>query len=258
MERDIRQKILDTISLFKEKKATSENKALTLKQLGLGRRDGFRLKMAFRSPFGDKLPFVEVDGKYYLDEERAANIDDLLMMIPKHPLQRWVKHTSRVPRGYLRYHVLQFLKEKPMSGSEITSQIEEHNRGRWKPGPGSLYPLLKKLKDGGFIESLPLDEGIKRYRLTDLGKDFVATDSEVASQMKERLGSGPFPFHPFMDLPPQLHSLRDTTCKAFEATAVIFEAICEDMDLAITSEFEKAMKSHARKLEKIVKRLETE
>lgn len=258
MERDIRQKLLDLIALFKEKNAISEDKALTLKELGLRRRDGFRLKMAFRSPFGEKLPFVEVDGKYYLDKERAANVDDLLMMMPKHPLQRWVKHTSRVPRGYLRYHVLQFLKEKPMSGSEITSQIDEHNCGRWKPGPGALYPLLKKLKDGGFIESLPLDEGIKRYMLTELGQDLVAKDSEVAKQMKERLDSGPFSLPPSMDLPPELHSLRDTTHNVFEATAVIFDAIREDMDLEIISEFEKAMKSHVRKLEKIVKRLENE
>jgi len=44
-----------------------------------------------------------------------------------------------VPKGFLRYQVLRLLKEKPMSGSEIMSEIEEETDGNWRPSPGSIY-----------------------------------------------------------------------------------------------------------------------
>ena len=59
-----------------------------------------------------------------------------------------------------------------MSGSEIADQIEHETDGEYRPGSGSLYPVLKKLYESGITERLPVDEGVYRYRLTDKGNSF--------------------------------------------------------------------------------------
>jgi DNA-binding PadR family transcriptional regulator len=84
--------------------------------------------------------------------------------------RNWMRHTAMVPKGFIRYHVLEALNEKPMSGSELMDQIEKHTGGTWKPSPGSIYPLLSYLQDNGYIKELPTDNGLKRYELTLTGK----------------------------------------------------------------------------------------
>ncbi|MGC8849389.1 MAG: PadR family transcriptional regulator [Candidatus Bathyarchaeia archaeon] len=76
-----------------------------------------------------------------------------------------------VPKGFLRFQVLELLNEKPLSGSEIINEIEKRTNGCWKPSPGSVYPLLAWLQDNGCIKEVPAEEsGIKRYALTDKGR----------------------------------------------------------------------------------------
>ena len=77
-----------------------------------------------------------------------------------------------VPRGLLKFLVLNMINEKPMSGVEIVEEIEKQT-GSWKPSSGSIYPLLSLLHQKGFTKELPDDEiGIKRYSFTDEGKKF--------------------------------------------------------------------------------------
>jgi DNA-binding PadR family transcriptional regulator len=103
---------------------------------------------------------------------------------PPHPLRHLLRHTASVPKGFLRYYVLRLLKEKPMSGSEIMEMIEKITDGRWKPSPGSVYPLLAWLQENGYTEDVPTEEsGIKRYRLTKKGEKLF--DEHV--KFKERL-----------------------------------------------------------------------
>jgi len=84
-----------------------------------------------------------------------------------------MRHTAAVPKGFLRYYVLKLLNEKPMSGSEMMSEIEKQTNGCWKPSPGSIYPLIAWLQDQGHIKEAPEQEaGIKRYTLTEQGKTF--------------------------------------------------------------------------------------
>ena len=68
-----------------------------------------------------------------------------------------MKQTEGVPRGLLRFLVLKFLVERPMSGAEIVGKIARETGGKWKPSPGSIYPLLATLQEKGFTrESSPL------------------------------------------------------------------------------------------------------
>jgi len=96
-----------------------------------------------------------------------------------HSHQKHFKMPHSVPRGLLRYLILKKLQSKAMTGTEIMQAFEERSKeimqafdaqseGAWKPSPGSIYPLLKKLNEEGFIE--PIEEQSKTYQLSEEGK----------------------------------------------------------------------------------------
>ena len=235
------------IDIFRKKGATNKKTALTLKELGLP----LLFKHLMRSPLAEKLPFIEVDGKYYLSEKKAETITAM-------PFQKWIRYSSRVPRGFLRYQVLQFLKERPMSGSEISSRIEEETDGAWKPSPGSLYPLLSSLKTDGFIEDLPIEGGIKRYKMTELGQSLLDEGSVIPEMMRKKFGSSPFPFVPFLELPNELSYLLDDSRRIFEALLTIIAEVGENPTTEHLDKVKSAMKSSASKLEKALALFESD
>jgi DNA-binding PadR family transcriptional regulator len=101
---------------------------------------------------------------------------------------RWIKRTGGVPRGLLRFLVLNMLAKKPMSGSEIVEVIENETAGRWKPSSGSIYPLLARLQDIGHTTESPSEEtGIKRYVLTDKGKKSLEKQVNFGQKLLNKL-----------------------------------------------------------------------
>ena len=99
-----------------------------------------------------------------------------------------MKRTAGVPRGLLRFLSLKFLTEKPMSGAEIIEKIEQETCGKWKPSPGSIYPLLALLQDKGYTsESSTVESGMKRYVLTDRGKQFFKEQVKFGQSFLEKL-----------------------------------------------------------------------
>ncbi|MFX1483708.1 MAG: PadR family transcriptional regulator [Promethearchaeota archaeon] len=109
-------------------------------------------------------------------------------------MKKWVKQTARVPRGYLRFQVMTMLREKPRSGSEIADQIELETDGEYRPGSGSIYPVLKKLHTDGFTKKMPPEDGVQRYSLTDRGYSFFDENAEVMKEVRKRLDSVEVPF----------------------------------------------------------------
>ena len=60
-----------------------------------------------------------------------------------------------------------------MSGAEIAEKIEKQTGGRWKPSPGSIYPLMAWMLKKGFTRVLPKNlGGFKRYSFTPSGHKF--------------------------------------------------------------------------------------
>ncbi len=91
-----------------------------------------------------------------------------------------------VPKGFIRYHVLESLGEKPMSGSEIMSEVERRTNGRWRPSPGSVYPLLSWLQDNGYVKELPTDQnGLKRYELTEKGRSLLDEQRKIGLKFRK-------------------------------------------------------------------------
>ncbi len=128
-----------------------------------------------------------------MDEEEREQKKQLKdeMREEKHMMfhrRNWLRHNAMVPKGFLRYHVLEALNEKPMSGSELMDQIQKHTGGTWKPSPGSIYPLLAWLQDNAYIKELPTENGLKRYELTQNGKDLLEEQTKIREKFREDSG----------------------------------------------------------------------
>ena len=67
---EIRKHLLDTIEKFRQKGALSPEKAMTAEELGLPAEFKERMKRRL----GQLGVFVEVNGKYYLSEERLKEV----------------------------------------------------------------------------------------------------------------------------------------------------------------------------------------
>jgi len=99
-----------------------------------------------------------------------------------------MKQTEGVPRGLLRFIVLKFLAERPFSGSEIVGKITRETGGKWKPSPGSIYPLLAGLQEKGFTqESLSVENGMRHYSLTNSGQEFFKEQLLLGQKFMEKL-----------------------------------------------------------------------
>ena len=103
-------------------------------------------------------------------------------------VERWTKRAGGVPRGLLRFLVLNMIAKKPMSGVEIVEIIKNETGGRWIPSSGSVYPLLASLHEKGFTSEMPSEEaGIKRYALTAKGKALFEKHLTIGQKMLNKL-----------------------------------------------------------------------
>ena len=67
-------------------------------------------------------------------------------------------------KGYLSFLIMWLISKKSMTGSEIAQELERRKGS--KSSPGTIYPVLKDLKDK---DLLSIDEN-KSYSLTNKGK----------------------------------------------------------------------------------------
>lgn len=90
--------------------------------------------------------------------------------------------------GALRFYLLWLLSRDRMNGSDIIEEISDQTHGRWRPSPGSIYPLLKSLVQ----EEMLTKEDDGQYILTDKGKtenDLLGIgDSLTDAQRNWRIG----------------------------------------------------------------------
>jgi DNA-binding PadR family transcriptional regulator len=96
------------------------------------------------------------------------------------------------PKGLLRYYILHKIAQKPIHGYEIIQDIDSKTEGGWRPGAGSLYPILKKLVSEGLIkaEPEPSEEATRRvYHITPKGVESLAHAKEMFTNFQQRFGS---------------------------------------------------------------------
>ena len=71
----MRERLLELVQSFKEKGAVSSDKAMTVQDLGLP----LRFEEAMKRRLGKSGIFVEVNGKYYLSEERLKQVKEQIV-----------------------------------------------------------------------------------------------------------------------------------------------------------------------------------
>jgi DNA-binding PadR family transcriptional regulator len=169
---------------------------------------------------------------------------------------------AAVPKGFLRYQVLELLNEKPLSGSEIMSEIEKRTNGCWKPSPGSVYPLLAWLQDNGYIREVPSEEsGIRRYTLTDQGKKLLEEQRKVRVQFRagRKLFVPPLFGSLWLRIPPEeADEIREAFRRLFKAFFSLGMGLEEKFSQQVLKETLKVLNETAQRLEEIERKLRGE
>jgi DNA-binding PadR family transcriptional regulator len=180
-------------------------------------------------------------------------------MMPSHHFGCWPRRTAGAPRGLLRILVLRLLKEKPMSGAEIAEEIERETGGRWKPSPGSIYPLLAWLQDKDYTKELPIEEGgMKRYVPTEKGKQFFEEQAKFGQRLMKKLEFlapmlvGGFPLKLKSE---NLHEIRQPARRFVTAFFDLRAALKKNLTEQTLREVADILNESAEKLEEITKRL---
>jgi len=115
----------------------------------------------------------------------------------------WKRHVAVMPKGFLKVQILGLLARRQMSGAEIMDEVERMTG--WRPGPGSVYPILTRLEEGGYIKGGGRGEGEKRYTATAKGRRLLDSLRTIRSEILE--GEMPLP-PPFLlmahEIPPEV------------------------------------------------------
>ena len=95
------------------------------------------------------------------------------------PGRRARRAGRKAGRGDVRAAILALLREGPLNGYQIMSEIEERSSGAWRPSPGAVYPALSQLADEGLIEGAE-SAGRRTFSLTEAGREYVEQNPEMA------------------------------------------------------------------------------
>ncbi|MEM3647458.1 MAG: PadR family transcriptional regulator [Thermofilum sp.] len=164
-----------------------------------------------------------------------------------------------MPKGFLRFQVLELLNERPMSGSEIMSEIERRTNYCWRPSPGSVYPLLAWLQDSDYIREVPADEtGVRRYALTEKGKQLLEEQRKLRGQFHARRKF--FAFSLLSDLwlripPDKAEEIRESFRRLSKALFSLGLELEDHFSEQALKEASAILNEAAEKLEEIKRRL---
>ena len=89
------------------------------------------------------------------------------------------KFAQQLKKGVLDMVVLKLISRKQTYGYELLQELEQQGEGFFQLKEGTLYPVLYRLEDSGFIEaSWKMSEGRtapkKYYQITEEGKKQLA------------------------------------------------------------------------------------
>jgi DNA-binding PadR family transcriptional regulator len=79
---------------------------------------------------------------------------------------------NRARRGDIKFLILEVLAEGPRHGYDIITELENKSNGRYRPSPGSVYPTLTLLEEGGYITGDTAD-GKRVFTITERGRELL-------------------------------------------------------------------------------------
>ncbi|MDQ3872918.1 MAG: PadR family transcriptional regulator [Thermoproteota archaeon] len=93
------------------------------------------------------------------------------------------------PRGLLIHYILHKIASNPSHGYDILQEIENKTKGAWRPGPGSTYPILKRLERDGMIkadEPSRADSSRRVYHITPKGLEQLRAAKRTLAEYGQR------------------------------------------------------------------------
>ncbi len=111
--------------------------------------------------------------------------------IPKAPIHSALAHPQGIPRGFLRLYVLRRIAAKPAHGYDLLQEIESKTEGVWRPGAGSIYPILKELVREGYIRAESRKTGKPQhiYHITSEGRALSQRSGEMFLKTGQNWGA---------------------------------------------------------------------
>lgn len=113
----------------------------------------------------------------------------------------------RARRGDIKFILLELLADRPSHGYDLIKEMEARHGGFRRLSPGSVYPTLQLLEEGGYLTS-ELEGGKRVYTITEAGRQLLA----------ERAQRSPWdPGDRLANPPEELIDLRQTTVELADA-----------------------------------------
>jgi len=154
------------------------------------------------------------------------------------------------PKGLLRHYILHKISQKPIHGYEVIQDIDSKTEGAWKPGAGSLYPILKKLVSEGLIkaDSTSAEEPTRRvYHITPKGTEELAKSKEMFASFQHRWGFLRKLFIELIDPEHLADFFVDGANRQFQVAQELLESKADQLP---DSEVEYILKEYALTLER--------
>jgi DNA-binding PadR family transcriptional regulator len=168
-------------------------------------------------------------------------------------VRHWMRHAAMVPKGFLRYQLLKKLNQKPMSGSEIMSELDDETKGYWRPSPGSIYPLLAWLQDQNLIkETEQTEPGIRRYTLTDSGEAFLETETKSRDEINKHMQTLGNMWYGFRE-----HGVYGKVARDFfQASRDLHHELRREHEKERVEEAKKALEEVTKQIQEITRKLQ--
>ena len=94
------------------------------------------------------------------------------------------------PRGLLYFYAMLSIGKRPMSGYDLMKEIEEKTGGAWRPGPGAIYPTLRRLAKQGYVRARAKSGGGPAqiaYEITPEGLSNITQAKRAMESSGERM-----------------------------------------------------------------------
>ena len=99
----------------------------------------------------------------------------------------------QLKKGFVDILLLALMTERPMYGYELMTALDERSRGFFAMKEGTLYPVLYRMEDAGYIRSSWAQESTARrgaprkyYEITDAGRTHL---QEAAGELRALMRS---------------------------------------------------------------------
>jgi len=87
--------------------------------------------------------------------------------------------------GILSIYILHSINKQPKTGYDLINEIKDKTEGSWIPSKGTIYPLLKHLKEENLISIKQIGERSKQiFMITDEGKKILSNAKKHGRQME--------------------------------------------------------------------------